>query len=68
MQGSSGVLSPPLVASNYTNNTWCRWTYVNPDMANSTLVLNTPNYFIEDPLREYCRYDWLQITGKNPLF
>ena len=50
IQGTIGVLSAPLVASNYTNNTWCKWNYVNPNTVNSTLVLNTPNYYIEDPV------------------
>ena len=65
IEGISGTLSPPTVGGNYTNNTWCKWTYDNPNLVNSTLVLKTQNYFIEDPVQDYCHYDWVQVTGNN---
>ena len=70
----SGVLSPPISqiganpmmgqSRNYTNNTWCEWTYVNTSPGPSTLVLNTPEYYMEAPYRNgYCRYDWFQVSA-----
>ena len=69
LSGRSGLVSTPvseLVAGNYTNHTWCRWTFVNTDTANSTLVLTTPEYYLERPYNDlYCRYDWLQVTSNG---
>ena len=58
----SGVISPPLVSGNYTNNTLCHWAYTNPSPTNSTLVLSVPGYSIEAG-GDYCRYDWLEVVG-----
>ena len=59
----TGVISPPLVGGNYTNDTLCTWSYVNPHPTNSTLVLSAPGYSLEAPYNTYCRYDWLQVRG-----
>ena len=77
----SGVFGPPIrqieanqpgnqlglmgQSGNYTNNTWCEWTYVNTSPGPSTLVLNTPEYYMEAPYRNrYCRYDWFQVSTR----
>ena len=68
VEGTSGVLSPPTVDDNYTNNTLCKWTYVNPNPINSTVVLSMPSYFLQDTDRSYCWADWIQVIGKNAHF
>ena len=62
----SGVVSPPVTSpgGNYTDHTWCQWTYVLQSPANSTLVLSTPEYHMEAAYNDlYCRYDWVQVRG-----
>ena len=63
--GESGVLRPPVVGGNYTDNTWCSWTFLNPSPVNSTLVLSAPSYAMEAASSGSCRYDWLEV-GDNP--
>ena len=60
---NSGVISPPVSNGNYTNHTWCKWTYDNTGAG--TLVFNAPNYYIEDAYNDYCRFDWFQVSGSG---
>ena len=47
---------------NYISKSCHRWTYNNPTPWNTTLVLSTPNHYIEERRGDYCIYDWLQVV------